>query len=145
MRKATTDELTYLANHPGIADAMGLRDDQHISMANFYTNNEGNIALSCPLGAMAFAYVGDGEYECHWLFIPGGGGKEIKACATKMHDEMFTKHNARVIKGYPPRGNRAVRVMGTALGYTKIAGTENTDDFGRICDIYEMRREQWAI
>lgn len=144
MNLATTSELTRLVNLPGIAPAMGIPYKQHLSMRNYY-KRKGNIALSCPCGAMLFAYVGGGEYQCHWLFIPGSPGKDIKAHAKAMHDEMFTKHNARVIKGYPPRGNRAVRVVGTALGYTKIQDAEHTDDLGRPCDIYEMRREQWVI
>ena len=143
MKMATTTELTYLANLPGIGSAMGVPEGQHLSMRNFY-DNEGNVALSSPAGAMIFAHVGDDEYECHWMFIPGSPGKDIKSYAAAMHDEMFTKRGAHVIRGYPPRDNRAVRVVGIALGYTKIEDAGHTDALGRPCEIYEMRREKWV-
>ena len=144
MKLATTKELTYLANHPRIAPAFGIKDDQHLSLADYY-KREGNLAFWSPLGAMMFPQVTPTVYDSHFLFIPGHSGREIKAYARQMLNEMFTRWNARVIRGYPPRENRAVRMLGVGLGYQKIPDADITDDIGRSCETYEIRREQWAI
>lgn len=117
----------------------GLSDDEQIDLSDFYKRN-GNVAFWCPLGGMMFPYVEAGVYDSHFLFIPGHSAAEIKKYAAAMLDEMFTKHGARVIKGYPPRDNRAVRVIGTALGYRKIPNADVTDALGRDCETYEMRK-----
>ena len=142
MRKASIDELTYLVNHPRICGAVGLRPGELMNMERVYDNPR-NVGLWCPLGAMLFGYEEEGVYDCHFLFIPGHSAKEIRGYAKAMLDEMFTKHGARVITGKPPRDNRAVRILGIPLGFTKIANSEFTDEFGRKCEKYEMRKEQW--
>ncbi len=143
MRKATTDELTYLINHPRICRAMGLKDGELMSMAGVY-NDPRNIGLWCPLGAMLFGYEKDGVYDCHFLFISGHSAKSIREYARDMLTEMFTKYKAHVINGRPPRDNRAVRILGIPLGFTKIPNSTFTDDFGRKCERYQIRKEQWA-
>ena len=143
MRQATANELTYLVNHPRIAPAMGVGDGQLMDMAGVVEDKR-NISLWCPLGAMIFGYESKGVYDSHFLFIPGHSAKEIRLHVRAMLTEMFTKYGALVIKGRPPRDNRAVRALGTPLGYTKIPNSEFTDDLGRKCEIYQVRREQWA-
>lgn len=143
MRQATYNELTYLANHPRIAPAMGLQPDQLLDMTGIIEDKR-NISFWCPLGAMIFGYEGPNVYDSHFLFIPGHSAKEIRQYAKAMLHEMFTKYGALVIKGRPPRDNRAVRILGIPLGYMKIPNSEFTDDFGRKCEIYQVRKEQWA-
>lgn len=144
MRQATTKELNYLANHPRVAPALGLSDDEEIDLSSFY-DREGNIAFWCPIGGMMFPYIEDGVYDSHFLFIPGSSAVDIKRYAAAMINEMFTKQGARVIKGYPPRVNRAVRVIGVALGYRKIPNADVVDAQGRACETYEVRKEKWVI
>lgn len=140
---ASTAELTRLVNHPKIKPATGLPEDCEISLAGYY-ENEGNCAFSCQHGAMLFVNEGDGVFDSHFLFIPGSPATEIKENAKAMIREMFTKHGARVITGHPPRDNRAVRVIGTAIGYQKIPDQSFIDAQGRDCEIYEIRKDQWA-
>jgi len=143
MRKPTTNELTYLANHPRIRAAMGMKEDELMDMSRVY-DDPNNIGLWCPIGAMLFGYEEEGVYDCHFLFIPGHPAKEIRAYAKKMLGEMFTKYRACVINGRPPRGNRAVRILGIPLGFKKLPNSEFTDDFGRKCEKYQIRKEQWV-
>ena len=93
------------------------------------------------IGGMLFCEEEDGIFEVHFLFIPGSGGLLVKETARAMLDEMFTKHGAHVITGYPPRDNRAVRTIGVGLGFKKTPNSEFLDDFARPSNKYELRIE----
>lgn len=138
IRVASAQEMGYLANLPLVAPGFGLAKDMWIDLSKMY-NKKGNVGFVAKGGGMIFAYAGDGVYECHFMFPTTIPGKVIKQAATVMIDEMFTKRGARVIKGCPPRDNRAVRVMGIALGFSKVDNSEFTDTLGRVCDVYEKR------
>ncbi len=135
---ATISQLNYFANHPLIFKSTGFPKNSTINMSNVYDDLH-SVGFSCPIGAMLFEYLEPGVFECHFLFIPGSGGKDIKGYARAMADALFTNHGASVIKGFPPRDNRAVRALGVALGFVKVSGPDKIDGFGRICGTYELR------
>ena len=137
---AAPEELTMLVNHADIRRHFGIPENMYVSMKEFY-HREGNVAFTSPAGCMIFGLKEPGTYECHFLFRPGS--KDIIRYARQMHDELFTNYGAHVIKGYPPRSNRAVRTLGVALGYEKT-GSNHIDGLGRTCEIYELRRDRWA-
>ena len=93
---------------------------------------------------MVFEYMDNETFNSHFYFIPGVGGTNRKDNALLMLQEMFTNHGAHVIKGYPPRVNRVVRVMGRSLGYRKTDSKPSLDGFGRLCDEYEVRAK-WVL
>lgn len=138
MRTATIAELQELVNDPLILPAYDLEEGQTWDLSEVYDNPK-NIAFITDAGAMLFGYEKPGQYECHFMFRTTYPGSVIKRDAKAMLQEMFTKYGAHVIKGYPPRGNRAVRVMGVALGFKKIIGADFMDDLGRHCETYEIR------
>tara|TARA_R110000772_G_C13310278_1_gene440218 strand:- start:9968 stop:10396 length:429 start_codon:yes stop_codon:yes gene_type:complete len=137
--EATVQEIEDIVNHDDIAPALGIMPDRYMDMSHAF-DNEGNVCLMSNIGGMFFANAGDGVYDSHFLFIPGSGGAEIKDAAHAMITEMFTRADVKVITGAPPRDNRAVRHMGTALGYIKIPRSEHFDGLGRLCDKYEVRK-----
>lgn len=139
MIRATTQQLDNLVNHTDLAPAFGIPPDMHAYMGKFY-DEPGNVALLTDEGAMMFGRTSLGEYEVHFAFLPEYSGKQVKATARSMLREMFTRYGATVIRGQPPRSNRAVRHMGAALGFSKVADSKFTDTLGRVCDVYEMRR-----
>lgn len=139
MRLATTYDLDFLVNHPDIKPLLGFDTPYYISMENVLPC-PGNIAFMSDIGGMIFSQLEAFTFDSHFLFIPGSGGMAIKNAAQEMLDEMFTKHGAHVIRGYPPRDNRAVRVIGNALGYQKIPNGDFIDGLGRHCETYELRR-----
>jgi hypothetical protein len=140
IRKATTEDLNYLVNHPLIRPHTGFPDDGLISMDVVLLNPCNIGLLDGDIGGMLFGSEGEHEFSCHFLFIPGSGGFLIKETARAMLDQMFTKYGAHVIRGYPPRDNRAVRSIGVALGFKKIPKSDFIDDLGRPCDVYELRK-----
>lgn len=142
-RLATQEDLDYLLNHPKIYPSTGFPEGERLTSSGFF-DNEDNVAYVCMYGGMIFNYLGDGVYSGHFLFIPGTRGTDILTAAKGMLQDMFTKHSASVIKGYPPRENRAVRVIGTALGYQKIKGKDFVDELGRNCETYEVK-EKWLL
>lgn len=141
MQLATIEDLDLLINHPKIFPTTGIPEGQRGTMSALYDNPR-NCAFTCLYGGMIFNHEGNDVFSSHFLFMPGSRGSDIMTAAKGMLQEMFTNHGARVIKGYPPRENRAVRVIGIALGYRKIKDASITDDFGRECETYEVR-EQW--
>lgn len=141
MRRLTALDLNYLVNHPLIRPHMGFPGDDHISMDTVLCN-PGNLGFwQDDIGGMLFCQEEAHMFEAHFLFIPGSGGLLIKNTARAMLDGMFTKHGARVIKGYTPRDNRAAHVIGIGLGFKKIPNTEFHDDFDRLCNVFELRIE----
>lgn len=138
-QKATTEDLDYLVNHPGIKPSTGFPVDAQITMAAVYAKPR-NIGFTSKIGGMVFGHEGNSVFSSHFLFIPGSSGAEIKKLARAMLNEMFTRYGACAIKGYPPRENRAVRIIGVALGYHKIPNADFIDDFGRPCETYELRK-----
>lgn len=138
IRKATLQQIDFLINHPKIHPSTGMKPGEIGTMKDFF-NNPLNIGYVDKCGGMIFNHEEGSRFSGHFLFIPGYPAKQIKATAKAMLIQMFTKRNASVIVGYPPRDNRAVRVIGNALGYRKIDINEFTDEFGRICETYEVR------
>lgn len=138
IRTATMFDINYLVNHKGIAKGLGITDLLPVNMGNVFWHHR-NVFFTSEVGGMWFEYAGNHVFDCHFLFIPGSGGKAIKTAAQAMLSEMFTNREARAIRGYPPRDNRAVRVMGTSLGFQKIDEPLITDDLGRECETYELR------
>lgn len=140
MEMAPIEDLDFLANYAGMPEAFGVDSELYDVDMSYYYQEPRNVAFSSDVGGMLFAYMGDATYDVHFLFLPGISGSRIKTTATAMLEEMFTQRGAAVIKGCPPRENRAVRIMGVALGFKKIANSDFVDPLGRICDIYEKRR-----
>ncbi len=139
LRFATTYDLDFLVNHPSIKPQLGFDTPHYLSMEEVLLR-PGNIAFMSDIGGMIFAQERAHEFDSHFLFLPGSGGRAIKNAAQEMLDEMFTKRGAHVIRGYPPRDNRAVRVIGNALGYRKTPNADFIDGLGRHCETYELRR-----
>ena len=139
IHEATTDELTDLINHEAIFPATGYPAGEIIDMKNVYRTS-GNIGFTSEIGGLFFENLGEGVFEIHFLFIPRSGGAAIKRVASAILDEMFTNRGACVIKGHPPRDNRAVRLIGYALGFRKTSADDFVDDLGRVCATYELRR-----
>jgi len=141
MRRATVKEINALVNHPLIYPSTGLPKGYEINAHSLMVSTL-NIALISAPGAMFFEYISPNEYDCHFLFLPCCSGAAILQAARAMLHEMFTKHKAYVITGKPPRDNRAVRLMGNALGFKKIPNSSFTDVAGRKCDVYELKAEK---
>ena len=140
---ATQEELDYLLNHPKIYPTTGFPEGERITSSGFFEEPR-NVAFTCMYGGMLFNYLGDDIFSGHFLFMPGTRGIDTLTAAKGMLQEMFTNHGASVIKGYPPRDNRAVRVIGNALGYHKIKDANFVDDFGREGETYEVK-EKWLL
>lgn len=143
IRLAEYADINKLVNDKDIKEMLGLSDFTHIDMGNFYNERNNNVAFISPAGGMLFGDHGKRVYESHFMFYPRSNTADIMRYAREMHAEMFTKYKATVIKGHPPRGHRAVRTVGVALGYEKVPNTHIIDELERLCDIYEMRREKW--
>lgn len=141
MKLATIEQLDELINHPLIKPSTGIPSGERGTMSMLYDNPE-NVAFTCMYGGMIFNHETDKTFSGHFLFIPGTRGSDILSAARGMLREMFTCYDARVIRGYPPRDNRAVRFIGNALGYRKVSEISTIDGFGRDCETYELR-EKW--
>lgn len=137
--EATTDELTALVNHPAIFPAMGCPAGGVLD-AKYLYRTPGNIGFTSDNGGMFFENLGEGVFEVHFLFIPGSGGTAIKRAAKAILHEMFTNRGACVIRGHPPRDNRAVSHIGYSLGFRRVQTDDFVDDNGRVCLTYELRK-----
>lgn len=139
IHKATPAELTDLLNHEDIFPATGYPAGSVIDAKDVY-RTPGNIGFSSDIGGMFFEDKGEGVFEVHFLFIPRSGGAAIKRVATAILKEMFTNRGACVIRGYPPRDNRAVSLIGYSLGFRRLMVDDFVDDNGRVCLTYELRK-----
>jgi hypothetical protein len=138
-RKATTAELTKLVNHEAIFPAMGHPAGAVLDCRDLY-RTEGNIGFTTDIGGLFFENKGEGVFEIHFLFLPRSGGAAIKRVAKAMLGEMFTNRGACVIRGHPPRDNRAVSHIGYSLGFRRIDTDDFIDGNGRVCLTYELRK-----
>lgn len=135
---ASVQDLNILANLPNVRASLGVPENMHVDLGHFYERPH-SVAFVCDHGGMLFPHLHENAFEVHFMFKPRIPGNVIKACAHDMVREMFTNRSASVIKGSPPRENRAVRHLGYALGFRKIDNSRFTDGLGRVCDIYEKR------
>lgn len=141
-REASVSDLEYLANHPDIAEACGVPEGSRADMSGVATTPRAvGFVSTLPgvVGGLMFGHLGDDIFDVHFMFMPGSSGKKMIQVGKAMMQEMFTNRGARVIKGTPPRGNRAVRVIGISLGFTKISNADHINAQGHICDTYEIR------
>jgi len=141
MRDATIQEINELANHPLIYPSTGLPVGTCIDMQPILRSRL-HVALISKPGDMVFLYVRPHLFDCHFLFLPTGSGSCILHAAREMIREMFTNRGAHVITGSPPRENRAVRLMGRALGFTPVKNSEHTDRLGRQCMTYKLEAKE---
>ena len=142
-REATTADLDYLVNHPKISKNCGVPEGLRVDMSPVAKTPRSVGLISTTPGAaggLLFGYLGDDVFDIHFMFIPGGSGKALLCVGRAMLQEMFTNRGACAIKGFPPRGNRAVRIVGVALGFIKTPDTLITNTFGQVCDVYELRK-----
>jgi hypothetical protein len=137
--EATTSELTALLNHEAIFPATGYPAGAVLDATALY-RTPGNIGFSSDIGGLFFESKGGGVFEIHFLFIPGSGGAAIKRASKAMLAEMFTNQGACVIRGHPPRDNRAVSHLGYSLGFRRIDTDDFIDGNGRVCLTYELRK-----
>lgn len=139
-------DMNGLLNRPEIFDSFfsgtGMSSaDFVIDMSGFYLR-QGNVALACDGAIMLFPEIAHGHYDSHFIFPPECRGRRGLEAARQMLREMFTRYEAGVIEGSPPRENRAVRVFGTRLGYTPTGGSF-TDQHGRECLEYRLTRDRF--
>ncbi len=148
MWDATVKELDYLANHPLIRPNVGFAGPitTQITLEKVLIPDIGNVALMSDIGGMLFQKTAvDGDFEGHYFFIPGSGGLAIKRQARAMLHEMFTARGAHVITSYPPRDNRAARMMNVALGSNRIPDGDYVDQGGRDCMTFKLlEADLWA-
>lgn len=137
--KATTDELTILLNHEKISPWFGYREGTELSAEALY-RTPGNIGFSSDVGGLFFENEGDGLFIIHAMFLPDRKGSAKKRAAKAMLTEMFTNRGAYVIRGNPPRDNRAVRHLCYSLGFRRMQIDDFVDDNGRVCSTYELRK-----
>jgi len=142
MRSAQLEELQTIIDDPFILYQLGLPRGARYDLSGLRERGDVYSFIAKP-GAMIFRRIAKGIYDSHFLFYKKYGGAAIKSAAHAMLNEMFTTYGASVIKGFPPRDNRAVRVIGCALGYEKVPNSEHIDELGRECEEYILRREKW--
>lgn len=138
--KATTSELTKLLNLPEVRPHFGYKEGCVLDASGLY-RTPGNVGFSSDVGGLFFESEGDGVFVIHAMFKPLQNGKAVKAAAKAMLTEMFTSRGARVIRGNPPRDNRAVRHLCFSLGFRRLDMDDFVDDNGRVCSTYELRKE----
>lgn len=141
-REASVSDLEYLANHPNISKACGVPEGSMVDMSGVATTPRAvGFVSTLPgvVGGLMFGHLGDDVFDVHFMFLLGSSGKGVVKVSKAILQEMFTNRGARVIKGTPPRGNRAVRVIGISLGFTKIPNADFTNAQGHVCDTYEIR------
>lgn len=145
LRQINIAKLNNLANHPDISPGLGpLYSD--LDLSGFF-KREGNVAIFKGDGAMLFAEIPPsvaprpGWYDVHYLF-PRKGGRANLDAARSCIDEMFAKHNARVLCGNTPASNRAARFINRALGAVPMG--QGIDTQGRLCTFYVLERAAWT-
>lgn len=103
----------------------------------------GNVGFKTPdgNGYVLFRYLGlRGVYDVHLICRPkvtkpidiGRAGVAL----------MFTHWNANAISTLIAKANRPSRVAARAIGGRPIG--DSTDDLGRQCTAYVLRRDEWA-
>lgn len=144
IKDATVEDIEAAANHERVRYAMGLGPDDYIDMAGYYKASSGNLAYRSPAGdVVLFPRQSISTYHVHFL-CPYTRGAALRAVVREMINRVFTRTVAHAIVGSPPRDNRAVRQFGVGLGFSQIPDSEHTDDLGRVCDRYILRRASWA-
>lgn len=145
IRKADIVDLNAAINDPSVLPHFlpeGCPPDLEVDLSNYY-DKLGNLAFTDGAAVMLFPWMEGAAYEVHFMFPKPVRGKAAVEAASEMIDRVFTEHGARVIYGYPPRDNRAVRTLGYRLGFRPIGQTV-TDSMGRECPIYTLECERWA-
>lgn len=135
-----TSHLVAALNCPDILQAL-LPGFSRVDNISFFDDPH-NVAFGDERGVIACFYVGAGVYEWHYLLTSAIRGKDALHFAREVIHAMFTRHDARAIRGSTPRDNRAARIMNRALGAVPVG--KSVDSFGRDCIDYLLDRDKWA-
>lgn len=132
--------LNTIANQPEILPFVA-PGYWRVDMADFF-ERPGNMMLGNDRGVVLFAPMGEGLYNCHFLFTSSMRGADALKAIKMAFSSLFTYRNCVAITGLIPRENRASRAMARALGCRPIGFA--TDDQGRPCISYMMERTRWV-
>lgn len=126
-----------LLNHPDIRPAMGGDGwlDAELLPPHIYLGDE--------RGGMLFIENATGIYEVHYLFTAEIRGGEALKIASGMILALMLDHDAKMIWGSVPIGNRPARIFTRKLGFTSLGIRERLD---KSFEDFVLRREwvSWA-
>lgn len=107
-----------------------------------FFDNPRNVMTEHKHGIALFIYIGNGDFDGHFLFGPNLRGKDAVSAAQAMINDIFTVHHANSILGKTPVENRPARLVSRALGFIPY-GRGSVDTFNRPCVDYVLSRNEW--
>ncbi len=131
--------LNSVVNEPEVLSAVA-PGRQCVDLSMFF-DKPGNLIFGNEHGLLAFAYLGDGIYEGHYLFTNTMNRRLAMLLARRALRVLFTRYGASAIVGVTPRGNLGARVVNRALGLQPVGSA--TDTAGRPCIKYRLEKTQW--
>lgn len=114
------DILNDVINHPEIFPFVTVENMESVDMSVFFDSPD-NICLMSEGGGFVCAYVDEGIYEIHSLFLPRYRGRYALKAAQEGIAYMFEIIGATKLIGYTPVENKAARRFNRLVGM-KIKG-----------------------
>ena len=112
--------LNEVINHPDIFPFVMVEDWDAVDMSIFF-DSPNNICLMSEGGGFVAAYVDEGIYEVHSLFLPNYRGSYAIRMAKEGIAYMFDIAGAKRLIGYTPVANKAARRFNRLVGM-KVKG-----------------------
>lgn len=129
--------LNFVANQPEVRRVLA-PGHQSIDLTHLLDDPKSCI-YGDEHGLVLFVYIGDGEYEGHYLLTDTLNRKDAFAMMRRAITDLFTKQGASAITGVTPRGNLGARAVNRALGFAPV-GTA-TDAARRPCIKYRLEKK----
>lgn len=131
IRRCTDPELmSRIANSDGVREFVNIEHDQPdwAAIASLRPTESGVIALTNGEDALAlFTMTADYVYQGHTMFAPTCRGRRAIETGREIIAWMFD-HNAEVVWGCTPRGNRKARWFNRQIGMRSLPTSDDEDE-----------------
>lgn len=141
--------LNYVANHPEVRPWLGKdvhgRDDSALNFQPLIDSGGAFILAEPTAGGFLIIYLGDGDYECHTMFLPEHRGTVAFQAACEAADYIFTATDCERLYTQLPEGNPAPALLARRVGFAIVEPRQSAwRDNGGVGDDALLTKEVWS-
>ena len=133
--------LNHVMNHESCKPDVGLGYKGDLD-AKTLLENPRNHFLATDFGGFLVVDMGDGTYEVHTQFLPGGRGKAAREAAREAMEHMFLETDCMKLVTFCPNENRKAINLALYAGMKK--GSAHTE-LGVSGHIYSITVKEWLL
>lgn len=133
--------LNHVMNHESVKGDVSLGYKGDLDASSLLSNPR-NHFLATEFGGFLVLDNGNGVYEVHTQFLPGGRGKAAREAARESMEHMFLETDCMELITFCPTDNRKAINLAIYAGFTK---RRQQTELGVSGHIYSITIKEWLL